>query len=397
MRKFIELFAWGCLLGSSTAWADPDDTLSLVVGAGVARDDNLFKAPSGRETSDDIRSATFGLKFDKQYSLQQFKVDASMTEYRYQENSYLDYTGKNLNAVWAWKLSPSLYGNLSTSYVDSMISFIDYEAVSRERRRNIRTLRNSRFDVEWEALGPLHVISSAIHTDQENSQTFVQDDNYTAASGEVGLKYVTSAQSSLALVRRKTSGDYAREANSLTLQDSGFQQDDTEMRFFWMPTLKTAVFGRVGYVERNYDNFSARDYSGRVGSLDVNWGITEKLSMLLSARRDLNAYQELGNSFDSYSSYFSSDTYTLSPTWDITEKTRLRLRFSREDRDYEGTVVNGNPLRQDRIDYRGISLEWAPRKSVNVSLDYTRQSRESNRDRYDFTGNLYKLTLILNF
>ena len=384
-------------MGSSTAWADPDDTLSLVVGAGVARDDNLFKAPSGRETSDDIRSATFGLKFDKQYSLQQFKVDASMTEYRYQENSYLDYTGKNLNAVWAWKLSPSLYGNLSTSYVDSMISFIDYEAVSRERRRNIRTLRNSRFDVEWEALGPLHVISSAIHTDQENSQTFVQDDNYTAASGEVGLKYVTSAQSSLALVRRKTSGDYAREANSLTLQDSGFQQDDTEMRFFWMPTLKTAVFGRLGYVERNYDNFSARDYSGRVGSLDVNWGITEKLSMLLSARRDLNAYQELGNSFDSYSSYFSSDTYTLSPTWDITEKTRLRLRFSREDRDYEGTVVNGNPLRQDRIDYRGISLEWAPRKSVNVSLDYTRQSRESNRDRYDFTGNLYKLTLILNF
>lgn len=371
--------------------------MSFIVGAGITHDDNLFRAPKALEVSDEIRSATFGLKLDKQYSLQQVKVEASMTDYRYRESTFLDYTGSNLNAAWAWKLSPTLYGTLSTSRVEALNSFIDYRAVSPDRLRNIRTTKNSRFSVEWEALGPLHLISSASHFDQENSQTFVQDDNYSAGIGELGIKYVTSAQSSLALVQRKTQGDYARTANPSTLQDSGFDQTDTELRFNWAPTVKTYVFGRVGYQDRKYDNFSERDYAGNVGALDVNWGITDKLSLQLTARRDLNAFQELANPIDSYSSYFDSNTYIISPVWEITEKTRLSLRLSREDRDYQGTEVNGDPLRKDQIEYRGINLEWSPRKSINVNLGYTRQSRSSNRDRFDFDGNIYKLSVILNF
>ena len=396
-KKLIEWFAWSCLLWSSAVLADPDDTLSLVVGAGATRDDNLFRAPAGLEVSDEIRHATFGLKIDKEYSLQRITVDASMTDYRYRDNGYLDHTGKNLNAGWAWKLSPALYGNLSTSRVDALNSFVDYIAATPEQRRNIRTTKSSRFDVEWEAFGPLHLISSASHYDQENSQTFTQDDNYSAAIGEMGVKYVTTAESWLALVQRKTQGDYSRAADPTTGLDSGFDQTDTEARFNWNPSVKSNVFGRVAYIDRKFDNFSDRNYDGMVGSVDVNWGLTKKLNVLLSARRDLNVFQELRSAVDSYSSFYSSTMYTLSPAWDITEKTRLKFRYSREDRDYDGTTVGGMPMRSDKLDYRGITLEWSPRKSIKTTLGYLYQSRNSNDDALDFKDNIYSLSILLNF
>jgi len=398
MRKSIlEWFAWGCLLCSSSAWADPDDTLNLIVGAGVMHDNNLFKAPAGLERSDEITTTTLGLNFDKEYSLQRIKVDASMTDYRYQDNDYLDYTGKNLNAAWLWKLSPSLYGNLSTSYLETMNSFADYRALLPERRRNLRTTKNSNFGVEWEAFGPLHLISNVSHYNLENSEVFVQESNYTAKTGEIGLKYVTSAQSSLSLVQRKSNGDYPREANPATLLDSGYEQSDTEARFIWSPTIKSTLFGRVSYLDRTYDHFSERNYAGYVGSLDFNWGATEKVSVLFRAARDLNVFQDPSNSFDSYSSYFKSDIFSVLPTWDITEKTRLKLRLSREKRDYEGTIVNGFPLREDRIKYLGATLEWDPTRNINVNLSYLKQSRDSNLQNFDYDSSTYRLSVILNF
>lgn len=406
MRKpnlVLEWLVWGLMCGASTAWAEqddaamPHDSWTLVGGVGLSQDDNLFKANAGNAVSDQIRSATFGIKIDKQYSLQRFTVDATVTDYRYRDNSYLDYTGKNLNAAWAWSLTPTLYGNLSTTRSDALNNFVDYVAATPSLRRNIRTTKSSRFDVEWEALGPLHLLSAVSHYDQSNSQTFIQDDNYSARAGELGVKYVTSKRNYVALVRRQTQGDYSREANAATQLDSGFDQTESEVRYLWMPTVKTSVFGRVAHLDRRYDNFSSRDYDGYVGSVDVNWGITEKLGLLLSLRRDLNAYQDSRNATTSYSSFYSGNVYNIAPVWEISAKTKLSLRLGGERRSYDGTVVNGVPLRSDTLRYRGIGLEWTPRRSVDVNLAYLRQTRDSNNDSLDFTDKLYSLSVLLNF
>jgi hypothetical protein len=243
----------------------------------------------------------------------------------------------------------------------------------------------------------LHLISSVNHYDQKNSQTFSQDDNYSAKIGEFGLKYVTSAQSSIALISRKTNGDYAREADPVTALDSGFDQTDSEIRFLWTPTVKSTVGGRVGYMDRKSDNFPERDFAGNFGSLDLTWGISDKLSLILNARRDLNAFQESRNAVSSYSSFYIRNMYTITPVWAMTEKTRLSLRYSHEDRDYQGTVINNNPLRQDQLTYRGVALQWLPRKSINVTLSYLDQSRDSSDATRDFKDKTYLVTVIFDF
>jgi exopolysaccharide biosynthesis operon protein EpsL len=400
-KSFLECLALGCLLSSSTAWADQGaiehpDTFTFVVGAGLTRDDNLFRAPAGQEVSDELRTTTLGFKIDKSYSLQRFIVDAIWTDYSYRDNSYLDYTGKNLNAAWAWKLSPSLYGNLSSSKVESLISFVDYVPATPELRRNVRTVDKSRFDVEWEAMGPLHLVSSVSHFDQTNSQTFIEESNYSAKSGEFGVKYVTPSKNSIALVGRKVNGDYNRAEDPATLQDSGFTQTESEVRFVWNPTVKSNATGRVAYLEREHDNFSERNYSGYVGSADLTWGITDKVNFLINVRRDLNSYQESRSVTDSYSNNYVADSFTLNPVWNMTEKTTLSYSYTQQRRDFEGVEVSGDPLRQDRFKYNTISFGWKPRSFVQVGLNFQKLKRDSNDDNFDFKADIVYLTVRFN-
>lgn len=397
MRKSIQWFAWGCMLCSSPVWADSLDTFGFSVGAGVSHDDNLFRRPSGQEVSDEIRTTTLGFRINKPYSLQRFRVDARLTDYSYRDNSYLDYTGKNLSAAWAWKITPHLYGNLSTSKVKVLNSFVDYVATDPELRKNLRTTTTSRFDVEWEALGPLHLISSVVHYKQENSQEFVEESGFTAKSAELGVKYVTSKGSSLAVVRRKTDGNYSRTANAPALLDSGFEQTENEVRFEWLPTVKTTVSGRLAYLDRKHDNFSERNYSGYVGSAEVDWGITEKLSLNASLKRDINSYQQTPSVFTSYSDDYIADSFSVGPVWEISEKTRLSYRHTRQRRDFEGTVVSGSPLREDRLTYDTISFDWSPRDYVKFGVDYQNSKRDSNNDNFDFKAKTLLLTVKLYF
>lgn len=398
-KRSLRCLAWSCLLCPPLVWADTvggSDTLSLNVGAGLTRDDNLFRAPQGREVSDEIRTTTLGLRFNKTYSLQRFYVDAQLTDYRYRDNSYLDFTGKNLNAAWAWKLTPSLYGNLSTSRTETLNSFVDYVAANPELRRNIRTMKRSRFDVEWEALGPLHLLSSVSHYEQDNSQTFFEDSAYDANSAEFGVKYVTSVDSSLALVSRKTDGKYSRSANPATLADSGFEQREHEARFVWNPTVKSSATGRIAHLERNHDHFKERDFDGYVGSADFKWGITDKVDFNIGVRRELNAYQQLPSPIQSYSNYYVGKSYSFNPVWRITEKTSIGYRHTRQRRDYEGTVVGADPLRNDRLRYDTLSLDWSPRDFVQVGLDFQKMKRNSNDDNFDFKADVILLTLRLS-
>jgi len=359
--------------------------------------DNLFLAPDGQKSSDVIRNETVGVKLDKGYSLQRFTIDATVTNYNYRNNSYLDYTGKNLNAGWAWSLSPRLYGNFTASRVDALNSFIDFIPTTASQRRNIRTTQIDRLDAEWEMLGPWHLIGSGTRYSQHNSQTFIQDDSYWARVGEAGVKYVSSAKNSVSLVRRWTSGNFARAPDPTTEMESSFTQTDDEIRVLWQPTVKTSVNTRLAYIERRSDQFAVRDYSGTVGSVDVNWSATDKLNLIASIRRDLNPFQNISSDTTSFSSYYASNMYTLTPTWAITEKTKLGLRYSVEQRDYRGTIVDGSPMRNDRLHYFGATAEWKPRKSVTVNLNYLHQTRDSNLPDLNFSANTLFLSALLNF
>ena len=361
------------------AHADQDDTWNLTAGISTMHDSNLFRSPNRFASSDQITGTSVGLKINKPVGLQRFVVDAGLTDYRYQTNDYLDYVGKNARAAWLWSFTPRLRGNLSADYNEGLNSFVDY----RGRSRNLRTTEMYRFDVEADVTGGLRAVGGVNYFDLKNSDIFVAEGDYQANSAEYGIKYVASNNSSMTLLGRRTHGEYdKRVVNTFSLNDSGFDQSDAELRFVWAASGKSTLNGRLGYLDRGHDNYSVRDYSGPVGSLDYIWDAAAKLRINAGFRQDLVSYQTLE------SSYYRAQVYSIVPVWQVTDKAALRARYSYETRDYLGAPIAALGGREDTLQQSLLAVNWAPLQSLKVSTYLKRDSRVSNRAINDFESNM---------
>lgn len=354
--------------------ADPEDTWNLNAGIKTEYVSNLFFSPQALESSDQITATTVGLKFNKPVGLQRFVVDASLTDNRFRTNDYLDYLGKDLNAAWLWSLTPRIKGNLSANYNEGLNSFIDY----RGRERNLRTTQLYRFDVEGEIGGGFSAIGGVNHSNVKNSEIFIAERGFQANAAEFGIKYVASSDSSVTLLGRHTRGEYNQAVDPGGLLESGFDQNDAELRFAWVPTGKSTLVGRLAYINRVSDNYPIRDYSGPVGSIDYRWNVGAKLLIIAGFRQDLVSYQTLE------ASYYKARAFSIAPVWQVSGKAALRANYSYENRDYLGAPVAVLGGRQDTLQQGQVAVDWTPLRSLTVSIFAQRQTRTSNRAINDF-------------
>ena len=370
------------------AGADAGDTVNLFAGVSHMRDSNLFRAPDGQEESDQVTATYWGLQLDKQLSLQRFVVDARMTDFRYQDNSYLDYMGKDYKAAWHWSMTPRLHGTLSAAYGEVLNSFVDYTG----RLKNIRSTENYRFDAEWEATGGLRLLGGISRHEQKNSQLFLAEGDYSANAAELGLKYVFASGSSVALLGRNTRGEYEeRDVNPISLVDTGFEQRNQELRLRWLATPKSRLDLNLGYLDREHEHYAQRDFSGAVGSLDYNWDVSGKFRLNAGFRQDLNSYQNF------QSSYYRQRSYSISPLWQLGPKTALRARFRRDERDYLGGLMPGAGGREDVLRQMMLSVEWVPASMLMLSLSAQRETRDSNHKEFEFDDRILNFSAQITF
>lgn len=384
----------------AAARADSYDTFNASVGVSRMRDSNLFRQAPGREESDELSSTSVALSLSKPYGLQRFALDATLIDYRYDNNDYLNFLAKNYNAAWNWSLTPRFHGTLSSGRAEAQNSFVDYQPATPELRRNLRRNDTQRFAAEWEVSGGLHVLGGLNRSTQTNSQTFFQQSGYELTNRELGLKYLWRAGTYLQLLHRQGDGEY-KERQFVPFSilpapfnpqiDNSFRQTETEARFFVPLTGKTAATARLGRLAREHRHFQQRDFAAYVGHLDFQWQPTAKLSLSASLRRDIAAYQDFA------SSYYLADGFTFQPAWEITPKTALRLRFDQERRRYDGAIVAGGPERSDTIRSARLALDWSPRRWGSLSASIQRDSRDSGLSGLDYRSTMISLAAQISF
>ncbi|MBK7051548.1 MAG: putative exosortase B-associated extracellular polysaccharide biosynthesis transporter EpsL [Rhodoferax sp.] len=358
------------------AHADPEDMWNLNAGINTTHVSNLFFSPQAFESSDQILATTVGLKVNKPAGLQRFVLDASLTDNRFRTNDYLDFVGKNLTGAWLWSLTPRIKGNLSANYNEGLNSFIDY----RGRERNLRTTQMYRFDVEGEIGGGFSAIGGVNHFDQKNSELFIAQRDYQTNAAEFGIKYLTSTESSVTLLGRRSRGEYTQDLGGL--EESGFDQNEAELRVAWVATGKSTLVGRLAYINRVSDTYAMRDFSGPVGSLDWLWNVDAKLRINVGFRQDLVSYQ------DFEASYYKAQVFSIAPVWQVFSKTALRASYSRETRDYLGAPVAVLGGREDTLQQALVAVDWTPLRPLTVSTFVQRQTRTSDRAINDFDNDM---------
>ena len=317
------------------------------------------------------------------------------TRYQYQTHDSLNFTALDYRAAWLWSLTPNLTGILSADRSQGLTSYADF---NNPGQRNIQTNETQRLMADWAVGGGWHLVGGGYETRSRNSGNFTAVGNYVQDTAEAGVKYVTAADNSIAVVRRESRGDYSGRTlvNDGNFLDTGYKQSETEAHGLWRISGHSSLDARLGYVERNHDNYSLRDYSGAVGGLSYLWTPTGKLQFTLAAGRDRASYQETIPGLYS-GSYYVADSLSLTPAWLISDKTTLRLKLDISQRDYRGAVVAVASNREDTLRSAQLRATWRPTRTIDIDGYLTHEQRSSNVDTANYHDNMIAISAALKF
>ena len=378
--------------------ADALDVVNVVAGVSSKYDDNLFRLPSGQDTSaltgrtergDRVLTSFAGLRVDQPYSLQRFKLDLTWTAYRFQNFDYLDFDAKEYRAAWLWSLTSYLKGTLSADRKQQLNDFRDYRSYT---AANIRTTENRVFDADWSPHGNWHLLAGFRQMEQTNSQVFNEDADVKVNGVNAGLKYQFPSGSSVTWMTTLRQGQFTKRAlNAGSLLDTGYDERESEARLEWLASERSRFNLRTSHLDRTHDHFDQRDFNGWTGRLEYMWSPSAKLRLNASAAREFASYQT------TESSYSQNDSVGLALGYEVSPKVKVNLNGSLYERRYLGDGVVSNIGRVDTGSSVMLGADWTPLRSLKFSASVQQNRRQANVAGADFEGNIAEVSAQILF
>lgn len=360
----------------TNAMADEFDTLQFNAALNKTWDNNLFRL-SNNEISDQITTYTAGVKLDKSYSQQRFIVNLNYIDNKYQTNDFLDFNTLNYDAAWRWTLTPALTGTLSTAKTKSLAGFADYRTLA----QNIRTNEVDQFRAEYSPHKVWALIAGATQSKSTNSQVFnaIAGSEYKAF--DYGARYNFPSGTNITFLGHNRSGDFKRDINPISLFDNGFSENEYEVDVVFKATGKSNLSTKLGYLQRDYNNFTVRDYDAWLGFIRYDIFLTGKLRAVAELSRFIGSFET------NYSTYAATDALSINANYLFSEKLIFGLNGRYAQRDFKQPVRTGLPSRTDDERSLGASLTWQPLKSIGLILSSVKSSRDASDGYNNFDYN----------
>ncbi len=360
----------------------PGPVLALHAGVAVERDSNVLRAE--RPVSDEIGVLSAGLRLDKRYSLQRLTLQAQARQFRFREADYLDYSTFSYDGGWTFQFTPTVRGILSADRRQSRdITNASASTVGISRRTERRELAEVTVLGRggWRTLGGLDQFRS------RSDDPRALEASPSVSSVHLGAGYESSAGTLLTAQLRRGEGDYGAVASGI-----GFRETEPSVRLRWTATAKTALDARVAYLERSHDIEPARDFRGLIADTTLRWTYSPRTAVEAGVVRDLGSY-EFGSG-----GHVRGWRLHLAPTWRPSEKTVLRFRHSMQRREWR-VVSSASPDlgREDRTRSNALTLEWTPRRLLELTASVRQEHRQSNLAGLDFRANVVALGVRLHF
>jgi exopolysaccharide biosynthesis operon protein EpsL len=377
----LPLLAAYVSLYGQPASADDARVLEVTLSQALSHDSNVFRLAGPSTQSDTISVTAVGLRIDKPYAQQRFQLNATETFTRYASLSRLDSEALDYRAAWLWHLTSRWNGTLTAQRQETLVSFADTQG----NQRILRTTDNYGFTLDGAIAGGWHALFGASYNKQKNDQPFLAQPNSRTRNFEAGVKYEAGSGSSVSVIQRLSDGDN---------QDAdAFRQNESELRANWNLTAKSVLLGRVLWIDRQHDVFSARDFSGFAGEFNYVWTPTAKLNFNFGAKRDIAAFFLASPS----SSYRVDDSLSFTPSWQPSAKTTMRVRLERMKSKYRGPLGPEPTLRSDIQNSALLDLGWNPHRSVALGASLQRVRRSSNVAIAEFDANIATVSVKFSF
>jgi exopolysaccharide biosynthesis operon protein EpsL len=379
---------------SRAAEADP---LKFVVGQGVTFGSNFFRLPEGVNPSavatgvtNPPRSETVfktyaGMDFDKSYSRQRLRANFVLTHYGYQTYTYLDFNGISGRAEWDWAIGDRWSGTPSydrTQTPSNDATQTGFQTAYQLYQR-FSADANYRWHPDWSVGAGLGKVSN------NYNRSLNAFSDYSAEVADARLTYRPSIGNRIALLIRRTDGNYSNRVLSPT---SGLAQsytkDDYEADAEWALNGHSRVFVRVGYSSIRYGALALRfrDFDGPAGRLAYDWSPTAKTTVSLVLSRDIGS--ELPNNLSALqdnlnASFVATSAASIAASSALSPRISVRGLAEFWTREHGGeTGAFGSVLRNPNYAQYTLSGTWTPKRSLLFSVRFGHETRTGNNPAF---------------
>ena len=390
--RYVSL-ALGMLLGLP-AVAKEGDTFSPTISYARYFDNNLFRLAESEyallpERSDQYGVLSAGLNVDWKPGRQQILASANKTQVRYSRNAQLDYDGSDYSLKWNWRVGNYWSGQVGTTETVSQSSFENLGP-----QINNQVTSDNRFvSAQWQIHPRFSAELGASEAVVKNSTVQQKPLDYEAKSASATLIYSTPKGSNLRGQVLRVNGEYPNRLASIFV-DRAYTQTEFNLFGDWHLSGKLTPHARIGYIQRENDTVSQRNFSGFAGRLSADYYPTSKTVL------NWAVYRELGNSDDINASYQINTGTSLGAAWLVTSKITLRANGSYENRSFQGDTGFAPPglvQRNEDTLSGSLSLSYSPVRPVTIDLGLQAGSRDSNIQANDYTFNLFYVSLRADF
>jgi exopolysaccharide biosynthesis operon protein EpsL len=364
------------------AWALFQDHLEIWAAENLTHDSNVFRI-SDRQSptvigalklSDTISTTHLGVTADFPISQQRLQASFDAFASRYRNFKDLDNDGHTARAQWMWGLMNKLNGTLGYSEAKGLASFANIQSRTPDRISTRQTWLTGVWQVNpsWRASGGIGAEQNK-HSDLSRR---LNDIEKTAA--DLGLAFVTPAETSIGLVARAETGRLptATSINGVAF-DNNYRQYGSGATLAWVATGHSRFDGRAEWVRRTYEQATRRNYSGPIGRALYTWTPTGKLTIVGAATRDFGPADDVQSSF-----VLVKGSY-IRPQWTLTDKITIQGNLEYNVSYYRADPLTGlSFVHHERL--YGASITYRPLPKFLLSAGVNRDTRFSTLPLGDF-------------
>ncbi|WP_432741241.1 XrtB/PEP-CTERM-associated polysaccharide biosynthesis outer membrane protein EpsL [Methylobacter sp. G7] len=371
----------GVLPNKSYAVASPDDTIRPYVASNLLYDSNFLRLSDNvdpvsitgqSDKSDFIKQVSAGFDMDWTISKQHLIIKASANQNWFQNFTNLDYTGWDTLAQWNWQVGNNLDGEIGYSNVQTLGSFGQLNSLVDNLQNNQRYFANGGYLFHPNGKIKFGLFREERQFDDENRQF----SNNTEDNAELNLQYLSPTESTLGLRILATDGKYPqRQLTSGSTQDNAYTRMNYAVTGDWHANSKTRIDGLVGYTHQNFANFSSLDFADIIAHLNLNWRVSDKTLLELSARRDIYQAENF------FASFVLTQGMWLNLSWQASPKIALNLPMSYQQQQYLGGSRSNNistEQQTDNVSNIGLNVMYHPLESISIGPILNYEKRDSN-------------------
>ena len=382
MNKCAVLSGVMTLLLTAPVYALDGDTFRPFVSFSQYYDDNLFRLADKESITLEGDVAVgpqaalysvlnFGANVDWRIKRQQVLARFAKNLVRYSDFDSLNYDGYDYLAQWNWQLGDHLSGRIGATESLTQSSFTDLNTnTALNNQRTVSKMfvtANWQFHPRWQVGGALSDVKGI------NSDSTQLSNDFTERAQELNLTWRTPKGTSISTQFRLADAEYPNR--QLGILDNSYSQQELNVSTIWPYSGLLRFQGRLGYLMREHETVSERDFSGFTGRATTDYFPTGKTVLSLSLYRELSAASEISNS------YRLATGVSLNGAWTITSKLKLRGSLSDETAEFKGDprfFLFNLPVRVDQTQAASLSLDYEPVRSAVIGIGLQTGRRESN-------------------